>query len=67
MPNDEWVVKLLNQLPQTVIQIALERLSGFESVPEFKKRQIYSKLFKSIQANLHHAFADKVKLAYQTL
>ena len=67
MPDDEWVLKLLNQLPQTVIQIALERLSGFESVAEFKKRQIYSKLFKSIQANLHQSFADKVKLAYQTL
>lgn len=67
MPNDEWVVKLINQLPQTVIQIALERLGNFESVAEFKKRQIYSKLFKSIQANLHQPFADKVKLAYQTI
>ena len=67
MPNDEWVVKLLNQLPQTIIQNALERLGSFESVGEFKKRQIYSTLFKSVKANIHHSFADKVKLAYQTL
>jgi hypothetical protein len=66
MPDTLWVIKVLNQLPPLVIRIAIARLQSYERIPEFQKRNIYSKLLKVVNENIHTPHSSNIKLALQS-
>ena len=53
LPNGGWVVKVINQLPPSIIKLCLDRLKSHPRIPELQKRQVYSKLLGVIYENIH--------------
>jgi len=53
LPNGVWVIKVLNQLPYSIIELCLDRLKSHPRIPELQKRSVYSKLLNVIYENAH--------------
>ncbi len=49
LPNGQWIVKVLDQLPVGIIEFIIRRLSAYERVTHFEKRMMYCKLLLDIR------------------
>jgi hypothetical protein len=67
MPSPEWAVKVLNQLPTFVLQRCLLQLKSHESISQFEKRQLYSKILKEITAHCLGDDGENIRYAFSQL
>jgi hypothetical protein len=49
LPNKQWVIKVLDQLPVGIIEFIIRRLQAYEKVTNFEKRMMYCKLLLDIR------------------
>lgn len=67
MPSEEWVIKVLNQLPQICLQTCLKQLKSYETLPQFEKRTLYSKLLKEIKVNCFSEYGENIRTAFSKI
>ncbi len=67
MPNIEWAIKVLNQLPPGVLQSCLRLLKTHPTLSQFEKRQSYSKLLKDIEKHCFSDDGENIRFAFSQL
>ena len=61
MPNNDWKIKVLNQLPHSALKIGLTMLKNHEKLQNQAKRKIYSTLLHDIGTMLALPEAKRIK------
>jgi hypothetical protein len=67
LPNEKWIIKVLNQFPLTIIKRILQTLMGHEKIADFNKRNIYCKILNKIKQNLDLKEAANIRFAFSQL
>ena len=65
--GDEWILKILNQLPLFILKKCCLMVSQYEQFKNSQKRQSYLNLFKIIQKNIDTEHAGYIKIAMNQL
>lgn len=67
MPDIEWAIKILNQLPPAILQDCLRLLKSHPTLSQFEKRQSYSKLLKDIERHCMSDEGENIRFAFSQL
>ena len=65
--SSDWLIKVINQYPIYFIKQLIKRLSKYERISQFEKRNRYCKLLKIIQDNMNHPDAADVRYAFSLI
>lgn len=63
MPDHQWKLKILNQLPFNILKITLRLLKNHEKMAHFEKRNLYCKVYNDISSVLNQPEAKRIKQA----
>ena len=67
LPTDVWKIKVMNQLPEFIIKMSLQRLQIFERIQNLKKRNLFCKLFELVKQSLDLDYANHIRFAFDQL
>lgn len=62
LPNGVWVIKVLSQLPKSIIELCIDRLKSYPRIGELQKRAVYSKLLTVIYENAHIPEGSQIRM-----